>query len=200
MEARLVYYDPGTLSKTPGREGVLLEPAWDETPLIFPNQLRLLDFAAALFTERGLFVISERPPSLPMVCRLPGDGAPFVARFGVNPVWTVCNALRRRGVEFSWSCRLSAYNACTGTLTSSNSSGRARFLPTETSPDATGIVSTAAIGGVANAGARFSGVRALKTVGGGGLRSGVLGLETDAGPETTRFAALERANVYLASA
>jgi hypothetical protein len=35
--------------------------------------------------------------------------------------------------------------------------------------------------------ARFSGVLALKTAGCTGLRSGVFGLDKDAGPETTRF-------------
>lgn len=49
------------------------------------------------------------------------------------------------------------------------------------------MFSDARAGGVAFGVIRFSGVLALKTAGGTCLRSGVLGLGKDAGPDTTRL-------------
>ena len=94
----------------------------------------------------------------------------------------LCSALRNRGVAFSRSS--SPYNAWTGTGTSSNSSGRARFLPID---DEEGMDSgRTAGGGVVFGVARLSGVRALKTTGWDVRRSGVFGRGMIAGPEAVR--------------
>lgn len=62
-ESSCCSYDPGTLSNIPGREDGVRLPllVCVDTPLIFPNQLRLPAFAAWPAIERGLFVTSAIP-------------------------------------------------------------------------------------------------------------------------------------------
>lgn len=161
-------------------------PVVDDTPLIFPSQLRFEVFAL----ERGLFVTSAISGEFladPVASRL-GDGIDAIdrgpwLRTGVKPDWKELRTLRARGVvELLTSSpgTLSGVKPWTGTPSqASKSSGAGRFLP---------IDDVEAIDSVTTTGVdRRSGVRALNTGGGTALRSGVLGRDNEEGPETVRF-------------
>jgi len=157
-------------------------------PLIFPNQPLFPGFSAvepARDFDRGLFVTSAIADVPPMVvARRVGEdwlAAEFVReRTGVKPVRTDCSARRNRGVDTSVLGTLSDVNGCGGRSShSSKSSGARRFFPAE---DDDGSSWAGSIGGETRL---DSGVRALKTDDCDDLASGVFGLTSAEGPETT---------------